>query len=53
MLTVLVMGISDVDQGPGIMFEGEGTHTVAILETSGWTLLIAVNLMLFSLIHNP
>jgi ferrous iron transport protein B len=27
--------------------------TRSILEAGGWTLLTAVNLMLFSLIHNP
>jgi ferrous iron transport protein B len=55
MLTVLVAGLSGVgEQGAGVMFELEdGGATRAILEAGGWTLLTAVNLMLFSLIHNP
>jgi ferrous iron transport protein B len=52
MLTVLVTGMSDV--GAGVMFELDSDAvTMGILQTGGWTLLTAVNLMLFSLIHNP
>jgi ferrous iron transport protein B len=53
MLSVLVLGISDVGSGAGVMFEPESSSTLAILRAGGWTLLTAVNLMLFSLIHNP
>ena len=54
MLTVLVTGMSDVGAGAGVMFELEsGAVTLSILAKGGWTLLTAVNLMLFSLIHNP
>ena len=54
MLTVLVTGVTGVGQGAGVMFELEaGTDTMALLQAGGWTLLTAVNLMLFSLIHNP
>jgi ferrous iron transport protein B len=53
MLTVLVTGIHGVGSGAGVMFQSEATGTLAILHTGGWTLLTAVNLMLFSLIHNP
>lgn len=36
------------------MFELESTaSTLAIFNAGGWTLLTGINLMLFSLIHNP
>jgi ferrous iron transport protein B len=35
------------------MFEGSEGETLALFQAGGWTLLTAVNLMLFSLIHNP
>jgi len=53
MLTVLVTGIEGIGGGAGIMFESEGSSMMAIFSAGGWTLLTAVNLMLFSLIHNP
>jgi ferrous iron transport protein B len=54
MLTVMAAGLSDVGHGPGVMFELDSqTGIRGILEMGGWTLLTAVNLMLFSLIHNP
>jgi ferrous iron transport protein B len=54
MLTVLVTGVTDVGQGAGVMFELESeVETMALFKAGGWTLLTAVNLMLFSLIHNP
>jgi len=53
MLTVLVTGASG-GEGAGVMFELEsGMETMALFQAGGWTLLTAVNLMLFSLIHNP
>ena len=53
MLTVLVTGIGGGD-GAGVMFELESaSETGNILRAGGWTLLTAVNLMLFSLLHNP
>ncbi len=40
--------------GAGVMFELDSSaETLQLLRTGGWTLLTAVNLMLFSLIHNP
>jgi ferrous iron transport protein B len=40
--------------GAGVMFELEGAADVrAVLTAAGWTLLTGVNLMLFSLLHNP
>jgi ferrous iron transport protein B len=54
MLTVLVTGLSGTGAGAGVMFElDSNASTLAILQAGGWTLLTAVNLMLFSLIHNP
>lgn len=53
MLTVLVTGIA-AGNGAGVMFELDSAHaTGEILKTGGWTLLTAINLMLFSLLHNP
>jgi ferrous iron transport protein B len=54
MLSVLVSGMTGVGAGPGVLFQLEsGTATLSVLEAGGFTLLLAVNLMLFSLIHNP
>ena len=53
MLTVLVTGISG-GEGAGVMFEMDSANaTGEILRAGGWTLLTAINLMLFSLLHNP
>jgi ferrous iron transport protein B len=53
MLTVLVTGAQGVGGGTGVMFEAGDTETMALFHAGGWTLLTAVNLMLFSLLHNP
>lgn len=54
MLTVLTTGhLHGLGAGAGVMFETGDTETLSIFSTAGWTLLTAVNLMLFSLIHNP
>jgi len=54
MLTVLATGMSDLGQGAGVMFELDQLgDTLSVLQAGGWTLLTAVNLMIFSLIHNP
>lgn len=54
MLTVLAAGIAGVGGGDGVMFELDSvTDTAAILQAGGWTLLTGINLMLFSLLHNP
>jgi ferrous iron transport protein B len=53
MLTVLVAGVAG-GAGAGVIFETDSlAGTEAILRAGGWTLLTAVNVMLFSLIHNP
>jgi ferrous iron transport protein B len=54
MLTVLVTSITGVGSGDGVMFELDSvTATSDILMVGGWTLLTGINLMLFSLLHNP
>jgi len=53
MLSVLVSGMNGVGAGPGVIFQSSQAETAAILRAGGWTLLTAVCLMLFSLIHNP
>lgn len=52
MLTTLVLGAGGA--GTGTMFELDSlTDTAALLQAGGWTTLTGVNLMLFSLLHNP
>ncbi len=54
MLIVLLSGIPDAGSGAGVMFDTDSiTSLESLLKGNGWTLLTAVNLMLFSLIHNP
>lgn len=54
MLTVLTTGFSEIGQGAGVMFELDSLQdTSAILSAGGWTVLTGINVMLFSLIHNP
>jgi ferrous iron transport protein B len=54
MLTVVSTGISGMGEGAGVMFELDSlADTEQILRGGGWTLLTAINLMLFSLLHNP
>ena len=53
MLTVLTAGTAG-GSGAGVMFELDSVNaTGELLRAGGWTLLTAVNLMLFSLLHNP
>jgi len=54
MLTVLTTGMTDVGAGTGVMFELESiAKTKSVLTAGGWTILTALNVMLFSLMHNP
>jgi len=54
MLTVASLRMAGVGEGTGVMFELESTaDTAALLKAGGWTLLTGVNVMLFSLLHNP
>jgi ferrous iron transport protein B len=53
MLTVLAGGTPEAGAGAGVMFELDAEQIGALLRAHGWTTLTAVNLMLFSLLHNP
>ncbi len=54
MLTVANLNMLGAGEGEGVMFELESaTETAEILRAGGWTLLTGINLMLFSLLHNP
>ncbi len=53
MLTTLTIGSATLGAGAGVMFEGSESEVASLLQTGGWTTLTAVNLMLFSLLHNP
>lgn len=54
MLTVSQLGLSTYGAGSGVLFELESIQdTAEILYSGGWTLLTGINLMLFSLLHNP
>jgi ferrous iron transport protein B len=54
MLTVMTAGIHGVGAGDGVMFElDDAGATERILRAGGWTLLTGINLLLFSLLHNP
>ncbi|MDP3582728.1 MAG: nucleoside recognition domain-containing protein [Ignavibacteria bacterium] len=54
MLTVLTTKAAGFGAGTGVMFEMESVNdTAALLHAGGWSLLTGINLMLFSLLHNP
>jgi ferrous iron transport protein B len=54
MLTVAHLNLMGVGAGEGVMFELDSElETASILYAGGWTLLTGINLMLFSLLHNP
>ncbi len=54
MLTVMVTGVTGIGEGAGVMFETDSMAAIEeLLRGAGWTLLTAVNVMLFSLLHNP
>ena len=54
MLTVLTTAGVGGGEGAGVMFELDSVEATGdLLRAGGWTLLTAVNLMLFSLLHNP
>jgi ferrous iron transport protein B len=54
MLTAMITGAQGVGDGAGVMFELESDDAVRqLLTAGGWTTLTAVNLMFFSLLHNP
>lgn len=54
MLTVMSVNIAGVGEGAGVMFELDSMKdTGEVLQAGGWSLLTGINLMLFSLLHNP
>lgn len=54
MLTVANLGLIGVGDTSGKLFELDSAMaTGSILSAGGWTLLTGINLMLFSLLHNP
>ncbi|MEP6673054.1 MAG: ferrous iron transport protein B [Chthoniobacter sp.] len=54
MMTVLITKTAGLGRGAGVMFEMQShPQLLSLLHAGGWTLLTAVNLMLFSLVHNP
>lgn len=54
MLTVLTTKAAGLGAGAGVMFEMESVNdTAALLHAGGWSVLTGINLMLFSLLHNP
>ncbi len=54
MMTVLSTKLSGIGSGAGVMFElNEATAVADVLRAGGWTMLTGLNLMLFSLLHNP
>ena len=54
MLTVISVKMTGIGAGAGVMFELDSVNETAnILHAGGWTLLTGINLMLFSLLHNP
>lgn len=54
MLTVANLGMLSAGSGSGVMFELDSiADTATILHAGGWTLLTGINLMIFSLLHNP
>jgi ferrous iron transport protein B len=51
--TILMLTLAPVGV-PGVMLElGDAEAASVLIQTGGWTLLTAINLMLFSLLHNP
>ncbi|HXG44774.1 MAG TPA: ferrous iron transport protein B [Gemmatimonadales bacterium] len=54
MLTVLAGRLAGVGPGAGVMFELDSIAAVGdLLRGAGWSVLTGLNLMLFSLLHNP
>lgn len=53
MLTAMVLGDATLGEGAGVMFEVSDGEIATMLQMAGWTTLTGVNLMLFSLLHNP
>lgn len=53
LMLTLTLGAESVG-APGVMVDlSDGDAATVLVEGGGWTLLTAINLMLFSLLHNP
>ena len=54
MLIVLITGTSGINAETGVLLELDSDQQIGtLLRNSGWTLLTAINVMIFSLLHNP
>ena len=53
MLTLMSAKVAGAGAGAGVMFDLDEVQTAALLQHGGWTMLTGINLMLFSLLHNP
>jgi len=54
MLTVMSVKIVGFGEGAGVMFElSDDSSYMQVFSAANWTTLTAINLMIFSLIHNP
>jgi ferrous iron transport protein B len=54
MLTVANLKLAGIGEENGVMFELDSTiETSKIFFLGGWNLLTGINLMIFSLLHNP
>lgn len=53
MFTALSLPAAGMGEGAGVMFQLGSGGTAELLHQAGWTTLTGVNLMLFSLLHNP
>ncbi len=54
LMLTLTLGRNIAGAQPGVMLELDDSQVYQVLtQVGGWTLLTAVNLMLFSLLHNP
>ncbi len=53
MLTAMALPGAGAGEGVGVMFELGSGGAGDLLRLAGWTTLTGVNLMLFSLLHNP
>lgn len=54
LMLTMTIGASVAGAEPGVMLELDNAQVYTVLtEVGGWTTLTAINLMLFSLLHNP
>ena len=53
MLTTMAFDLDGFGSGAGVLFDGNSKEVGTIMHRGGWTLLTAINIMLFSLLYNP